>query len=222
MPGARTGAPATNYATKPRPSRLPRCCRSPTDCMRISSSSTRPGASLPICSLFRPTALGAGLLVVPRSPSWIDASQGTSYAATIARPRHMRSGAACSPRSTWAADTLKLVPAERDATGARSVDGRGARAQGMAVPHEHTLQLAHGSIPLTSFWLDMLVLRPTNAGQPSRRPVWLTSSTSSRACSGCRSRTRRSQRTGSRTTPVSPQLPGAEPARCPLTATTPT
>ena len=50
-------------------------------------------------------------------------------------------------------------------------DGRGRERKGWlfltSTPETRTRL-----IPLTSFWLDMLVLRLMNAGQPSRRPVW--------------------------------------------------
>ena len=47
----------------------------------------------------------------------------------------------------------------------------GARATGLALPHR-TPETRTRLVPLTSLWLDMLVLRLMNLGQPSRRPVW--------------------------------------------------
>jgi hypothetical protein len=96
--------------------------------------------------------------------------QGTSYAAMIDRQAPaQRSGVLAS--LNMVADTLKLVPAERDTTRRWSAAAWAAQRQGWlfltSTPETRTRL-----VPLTSLWLDMLVLRLMNLGQPSQRPVW--------------------------------------------------
>ena len=96
--------------------------------------------------------------------------RGTSYAAMIDRQAPaQRSGVLAS--LNMVADTLKLVPAERDTTLRWSASSWARQRQGWlfltSTPETRTRL-----VPLTSLWLDMLVLRLMNLGQPSRRPVW--------------------------------------------------
>jgi hypothetical protein len=96
--------------------------------------------------------------------------RGTSYAAMIDRQAPaQRSGVLAS--LNMVADTLKLVPAERDTTQRWSALSWARQRQGWlfltSTPETRTRL-----VPLTSLWLDMLVLRLMSIGQPSRRPVW--------------------------------------------------
>lgn len=95
---------------------------------------------------------------------------GTSYAAMIdPKAPAQRSGVLAS--LNMIADTLKLLPAERDANRRWSASAWARERQGWlfltSTPETRTRL-----VPLTSLWLDMLVLRLMNLGQPSPRPVW--------------------------------------------------
>jgi hypothetical protein len=69
------------------------------------------------------------------------------------------------------ADTLKLLPSPSQTTSHWSALGWARDRQGWlfltSTPETRTRL-----VPLTSLWLDMLVLRLMNRGQPSHRPVW--------------------------------------------------
>ena len=69
------------------------------------------------------------------------------------------------------ADTLKLLPRESETTrrwsAASWAHDRGGWLFLTSTPETRTRL-----VPLTSLWLDMLVLRLMNRGQPGRRPVW--------------------------------------------------
>ncbi len=96
--------------------------------------------------------------------------QGTSYAAMIDRQAPaQRSGVLAS--LNMVADTLKLVPTEADTTQRWSAAAWAANRQGWlfltSTPETRTRL-----VPLTSLWLDMLVLRLMQLGQPSPRAVW--------------------------------------------------
>jgi hypothetical protein len=67
------------------------------------------------------------------------------------------------------ADTLKVVPAERDTTRRWSAAAWAAQRQGWLFPTS-TPETRTRLVPLAS--LDMLVLRLMNLGQPSPRSVW--------------------------------------------------
>jgi type IV secretory pathway TraG/TraD family ATPase VirD4 len=96
--------------------------------------------------------------------------QGTPYASIIDRQAPaQRSGVLAS--LNMVADTLKLLPA-------RSQTAR--RWSALAWAHDRqgwlfltsTPETRTRVVPLTSLWLDMLVLRLMNRGQPGHRPVW--------------------------------------------------
>jgi hypothetical protein len=96
--------------------------------------------------------------------------RGTSYAAMIDRQAPaQRSGVLAS--LNMVADTLKLIPAERDTSQRWSASSWARQRQGWlfltSTPETRTRL-----VPLTSLWLDMLVLRLMSVGQPSQRPVW--------------------------------------------------
>ena len=94
-------------------------------------------------------------------------------------------------RSTWWPNALKLLP--RGERNEDKLDGGGMGASSgkgwlflTSIPPEFRERL----LPLTSLWLDMLVLRLMNQGDPAsvrRGSCW----TSWPACNGCRSCTRR-------------------------------
>src|SRR5207244_2738759 len=69
------------------------------------------------------------------------------------------------------ADTLKLLPRESETTGRWSAESWARSRRGWlfltSTPETRTRL-----VPLTSLWLDMLVLRLMNRGQPGHRPVW--------------------------------------------------
>jgi type IV secretory pathway TraG/TraD family ATPase VirD4 len=95
---------------------------------------------------------------------------GTSYAAMIDRQAPaQRSGVLAS--LNMVADTLKLLPTETETTQRWSAAGWARERQGWlfltSTPETRTRL-----VPLTSLWLDMLVLRLMSVGQPSQRPVW--------------------------------------------------
>lgn len=96
--------------------------------------------------------------------------RGTPYAAIIDRQAPaQRSGVLAS--LNMVADTLKLLPNEAEARTRWSAAGWAQTCQGWlfltSTPETRTRL-----VPLTSLWLDMLVLRLMNLGRPSRRPVW--------------------------------------------------
>ena len=94
---------------------------------------------------------------------------GTAYAAMIDRQAPaQRSGVLAS--LNMVADTLKLLPAERDTSRRWS-----AAAWANAWPHgwlflTSTPETRPRLVPLTSLWLDTLVLRLMNQGQPRPHP----------------------------------------------------
>ncbi len=96
---------------------------------------------------------------------------GTAYAAMIDRQAPaQRSGVLAS--LNMVADTLKLLPAERDTSGRWS-----AAVWANAWPHgwlflTSTPETRPRLVPLTSLWLDTLVLRLMNQGQPRPHPTW--------------------------------------------------
>src|SRR5262245_19416546 len=96
--------------------------------------------------------------------------QGTPYASIIDRQAPaQRSGVLAA--LNMVADTLKLLPREsqtvqRWSALAWSRDRRGWLFV-TSTPETRTRL-----VPLTSLWLDMLVLRLMNRGQPGHRPVW--------------------------------------------------
>ena len=69
------------------------------------------------------------------------------------------------------ADTLKLLPSPSQAISRWSAVAWARDRQGWlfltSTPETRTRL-----VPLTSLWLDMLVLRLMNRGQPGHRPVW--------------------------------------------------
>jgi type IV secretory pathway TraG/TraD family ATPase VirD4 len=96
--------------------------------------------------------------------------RGTSYAAMIDRQAPaQRSGVLAS--LNMVADTLKLLPTEAETTQRWSAAECARERQGWlfltSTPETRTRL-----VPLTSLWLDMLVLRLMSFGQPSQRPVW--------------------------------------------------
>lgn len=96
---------------------------------------------------------------------------GTAYAAMIDRQAPaQRSGVLAS--LNMVADTLKLLPAERDTSRRWS-----AMAWANAWPHgwlflTSTPETRPRLVPLTSLWLDTLVLRLMNQSQPRPHPTW--------------------------------------------------
>ena len=95
---------------------------------------------------------------------------GTPYASIIDRQAPpQRSGVLAS--LNMVADVLKLLPSPSQATGHWSARAWARDRQGWlfltSTPETRTRL-----VPLTSLWLDMLVLRLMNRGQPSHRPVW--------------------------------------------------
>ena len=96
---------------------------------------------------------------------------GTAYAAMIDRQAPaQRSGVLAS--LNMVADTLKLLPAERDTSRRWS-----AAAWANTWPHgwlflTSTPETRPRLVPLTSLWLDTLVLRLMNQGQPRPHPTW--------------------------------------------------
>jgi type IV secretory pathway TraG/TraD family ATPase VirD4 len=96
--------------------------------------------------------------------------QGTPYASIIDRQAPaQRSGVLAA--LNMVADTLKLLPRESETTRRWSAVSWSSDRQGWlfltSTPETRTRL-----VPLTSLWLDMLVLRLMNRGQPGRRPVW--------------------------------------------------
>lgn len=95
---------------------------------------------------------------------------GTPYASIVDRQAPpQRSGVLAS--LNMVADVLKLLPSPSQATGHWSALEWARDRQGWlfltSTPETRTRL-----VPLTSLWLDMLVLRLMNRGQPGHRPVW--------------------------------------------------
>ncbi|MEO8481539.1 MAG: type IV secretion system DNA-binding domain-containing protein [Acidobacteriota bacterium] len=96
---------------------------------------------------------------------------GTAYATMIDRHAPaQRSGVLAS--LNMVADTLKLLPPERETTQRWS-----ATAWANTWPHgwlflTSTPETRPRLVPLTSLWLDTLVLRLMNQGQPRPHPTW--------------------------------------------------
>lgn len=96
--------------------------------------------------------------------------QGTPYASIIDRQAPaQRSGVLAS--LNMVADTLKLLPSPSEADRRWSALAWARDRQGWlfltSTPETRTRL-----VPLTSLWLDMLVLRLMNRGRPGPRPVW--------------------------------------------------
>jgi type IV secretory pathway TraG/TraD family ATPase VirD4 len=95
---------------------------------------------------------------------------GTPYASIIDRQAPaQRSGVLAA--LNMVADTLKLIPCESQTAQRWSAAGWARDRRGWlfltSTPETRTRL-----VPLTSLWLDMLVLRLMNRGQPGHRPVW--------------------------------------------------
>lgn len=96
--------------------------------------------------------------------------RGTSYAAMIDRQAPaQRSGVLAS--LNMVADTLKLLPTESDTT-ARWSAAEWARNRKGWLFLTSTPETRTRLVPLTSLWLDMLVLRLMSVGAARSRPVW--------------------------------------------------
>jgi hypothetical protein len=96
--------------------------------------------------------------------------KGTEYATMIGRQGPSQRNAVLGTLK-MAADTLRLLPAERDATGRWSAAAWSTARTGWVFLTTMPSTQAR-LLPLTSVWLDMLVLRLMNQGQHSSRPTW--------------------------------------------------
>jgi len=95
---------------------------------------------------------------------------GTPYASIIDREAPaQRSGVLAA--LDMVADTLKLLPRESQTTQRWSA-ALWARDRRGWLFLTSTPETRTRLVPLTSLWLDMLVLRLMNRGQPGHRPVW--------------------------------------------------
>jgi type IV secretory pathway TraG/TraD family ATPase VirD4 len=95
---------------------------------------------------------------------------GTPYASIIDRQAPaQRSGVLAA--LNMVADTLKLLPRESETTRRWSAASWARERRGWLFVTS-TPETRTRLIPLTSLWLDMLVLRLMNRGQPGSRPVW--------------------------------------------------
>lgn len=95
---------------------------------------------------------------------------GTPYASIIDRQAPaQRSGVLAA--LNMVADTLKLLPRESQTTQRWSA-ASWARDRCGWLFLTSTPETRTRLVPLTSLWLDMLVLRLMNRGQPGHRPVW--------------------------------------------------
>jgi hypothetical protein len=118
---------------------------------------------------FRPTA--EDLASWLRDDAELDRRvQGTPYAAIIDRQAPaQRSGVLAA--LNMVVDTLTLLPRESETTHRWSAVAWARERRGWlfltSTPETRTRL-----VPLTSLWLDMLVLRLMNRGQPGRRAVW--------------------------------------------------
>ena len=94
----------------------------------------------------------------------------TAYATMIDRKAPaQRSGVLAS--LNMVADTLKLLPSERDTTQRWSALAWATERRGWLFLTS-TPETRPRLVPLTSLWLDTLVLRLMNQGQPHARPAW--------------------------------------------------
>jgi len=96
--------------------------------------------------------------------------KGTEYAAMIDRQAPaQRSGVLAS--LNMVADTLKLLPSEKETAKRWSAAAWSKERKGWLFLTS-TPETRKRLVPLTSLWLDTLVLRLMNQGQTSPRPVW--------------------------------------------------
>jgi hypothetical protein len=96
--------------------------------------------------------------------------KGTQYAAMIDKQAPaQRSGVLAS--LNMVADSLKLLPSENEANGRWSAAEWSKQRKGW-VFLTSTSETRERLLPLTSLWLDTLVLRLMNQGQTSARKVW--------------------------------------------------
>jgi type IV secretory pathway TraG/TraD family ATPase VirD4 len=96
--------------------------------------------------------------------------KGTQYAAMIDKKAPaQRSGVLAS--LNMVADSLKLLPSENEANGRWSAAEWSKQRKGW-VFLTSTSETRERLLPLTSLWLDTLVLRLMNQGQTSSRKVW--------------------------------------------------
>jgi type IV secretory pathway TraG/TraD family ATPase VirD4 len=95
---------------------------------------------------------------------------GTPYASIIDRQAPaQRSGVLAA--LNMVADTLKLLPQESETHGRWSALSWARDRRGWLFLTS-TPETRARLVPLTSLWLDMLVLRLMNRGQPGHQPVW--------------------------------------------------
>jgi hypothetical protein len=96
--------------------------------------------------------------------------RGTEYAAMIDKQApQQRSGVLAS--LNMVADTMKLLPKEKETSARWSARKWSEERRGWLFITS-TPETRKRLVPLTSLWLDMLVLRLMNQGQSSDRPVW--------------------------------------------------
>ncbi|MGH9711886.1 MAG: type IV secretion system DNA-binding domain-containing protein [Candidatus Acidiferrales bacterium] len=96
--------------------------------------------------------------------------KGTQYAAMIDKQAPaQRSGVLAS--LNMVADSLKLLPSEKEANGRWSAAEWSKQRKGWLFLTS-TSETRDRLLPLTSLWLDTLVLRLMNQGQTSSRKVW--------------------------------------------------
>jgi type IV secretory pathway TraG/TraD family ATPase VirD4 len=96
---------------------------------------------------------------------------GTPYAATIDRQAPaQRSGVLAS--LNMVADTLKLLPPEPVTTRRWSATAWSTQWPRGWIFLTSTPETRARLVPLTSLWLDTLILRLMNLGQPCRHPTW--------------------------------------------------
>lgn len=95
---------------------------------------------------------------------------GTVYASLIDRQAaSQRSGILAS--LNMIADTLLLLPCEKDTTARWSANAWAPQKTGWLFLTS-TPQTRARLLPLTSLWLDLLVMRLMESGQPVTKPVW--------------------------------------------------
>jgi type IV secretory pathway TraG/TraD family ATPase VirD4 len=96
--------------------------------------------------------------------------KGTEYAAMIDKQApQQRSGVLAS--LNMIADTMKLLPREKETSARWSARAWSQERRGWLFITS-TPETRKRLVPLTSLWLDMLVLRLMNQGQTSSRSVW--------------------------------------------------
>ena len=95
---------------------------------------------------------------------------GTPYASIIDRQAPAQLSGVLAALN-MVADTLKLLPRESDTTRRWSAASWAPDRRGWLFLTS-TPETRPRLVPLTSLWLDMLVLRLMNRGQPGHRPVW--------------------------------------------------